>query len=100
MTAAAESSELRSPPPAWARRPANLGSALTSELVQCIVRGEHPPGSSLPPEPALCEAFSVSRTVVREAVKMLQEAGFARVWNVAGGFLDWADRIDPNFPKY
>jgi sulfur-carrier protein adenylyltransferase/sulfurtransferase len=34
------------------------------------------------------------------AVKMLQEAGFARVWNVAGGFLDWADRIDPKFPKY
>ena len=34
------------------------------------------------------------------AVKMLQEAGFARVWNVAGGFLDWSDRIDPKFPKY
>jgi molybdopterin/thiamine biosynthesis adenylyltransferase/rhodanese-related sulfurtransferase len=34
------------------------------------------------------------------AVKMLQEAGFSRVWNVAGGFLDWSDRIDPKFPKY
>jgi sulfur-carrier protein adenylyltransferase/sulfurtransferase len=34
------------------------------------------------------------------AVKMLQEAGFGRVWNVAGGFLDWADRIDSKFPKY
>ena len=33
-------------------------------------------------------------------MKMLQEAGFARVWNVAGGFLDWSDRIDPKFPKY
>lgn len=84
MTAAAESSELRSPPPAWARRPANLGSALTSELVQRIVRGEHPPGSSLPPEPALCEAFSVSRTVVREAVKMLQEKGLVQVRQGSG----------------
>jgi len=34
------------------------------------------------------------------AVKMLQEAGFGRVWNVAGGFDAWAARIDPNFPKY
>jgi len=34
------------------------------------------------------------------AVKMLQEAGFARVWNVGGGLLDWADRIDQSFPKY
>lgn len=34
------------------------------------------------------------------AVKMLQEAGFARVWNVAGGFDAWAERIDTAFPKY
>jgi len=34
------------------------------------------------------------------AVRMLQEAGFTRVWNVAGGFIDWSDRIDTNFPKY
>jgi molybdopterin/thiamine biosynthesis adenylyltransferase/rhodanese-related sulfurtransferase len=34
------------------------------------------------------------------AVRMLQEAGFTRVWNVAGGFIDWSDRIDKNFPKY
>jgi DNA-binding FadR family transcriptional regulator len=59
--------------PEWARRPANLASALTAELVEQIVRGQYPPGAALPAEPALCEAFSVSRTVVREAVKMLQE---------------------------
>jgi molybdopterin/thiamine biosynthesis adenylyltransferase/rhodanese-related sulfurtransferase len=34
------------------------------------------------------------------AVKMLQEAGFARVWNVAGGFDAWAERVDTGFPKY
>ncbi len=34
------------------------------------------------------------------AVKMLHEAGFGRVWNVAGGFDAWAERIDTNFPKY
>ena len=42
------------------------------------------PGTPLPPEPALCETFSVSRTVVREAVKMLQEKGLVQVRQGAG----------------
>ncbi|PRY36764.1 FadR/GntR family transcriptional regulator [Umezawaea tangerina] len=70
--------------PSWARRPANLASAVTAELVGRIVRGDHPAGTSLPPEPALCEAFSVSRTVVREAVKVLQEKGMVQVRQGAG----------------
>ena len=65
--------------PVWARRPPNLATALTAELVGRIVRGEYPPGASLPPEPALCEAFSVSRTVVREAVKLLQAKGLVQI---------------------
>jgi len=40
-----------------------------------IVAGRYQPGDSLPPEPALCEAFGVSRTVVREAVKSLIAKG-------------------------
>jgi len=71
-------------PPAWTRRPANLASAVAGELVARIVRGQHPEGSPLPPEPALCETFSVSRTVVREAVKMLQEKGLVQVRQGAG----------------
>lgn len=70
--------------PDWVRRPANLASAVAGELVSRIVRGEHPAGSPLPPEPALCEAFSVSRTVVREAVKMLQEKGLVQVRQGSG----------------
>src|SRR4051812_24414471 len=65
--------------PDWARRPANLASALTLELVQRIVAGQYPPGSAMPSEPVLCESYSVSRTVVREAVKMLQEKGLVQV---------------------
>jgi len=34
------------------------------------------------------------------AVKMLQEAGFGRVWNVERGFEAWAEKIDTSFPKY
>lgn len=69
----------RTAQPEWARRPPNLATALTAELVGRIVRGEYPPGASLPPEPALCEAFSVSRTVVREAVKLLQAKGLVQI---------------------
>ncbi|GAB3005083.1 FadR/GntR family transcriptional regulator [Saccharothrix stipae] len=68
----------------WPRRPANLARAITAELVGRIVRGVHPSGTSLPSEPALGEAFSVSRTVVREAVKILQEKGLVQVRQGAG----------------
>ena len=70
--------------PPWTRRPANLASAVAAELVARIVRGQHPEGAPLPPEPALCETFSVSRTVVREAVKMLQEKGLVHVRQGSG----------------
>jgi DNA-binding FadR family transcriptional regulator len=70
--------------PSWARRPPNLTRAVAAELVDRIVGGQHLPGTPLPPEPALCEAFSVSRTVVREAVKMLQEKGLVQVRQGSG----------------
>jgi DNA-binding FadR family transcriptional regulator len=62
---------LRTPP----KRPARLGAAVISELLDRIIAGELPPLSTLPNEPALCEAFGVSRTVIREAVKVLEEKG-------------------------
>src|SRR5689334_22214029 len=84
MAASQRSTAGALPSPSWARRPANLATALTEELVQRIVRGQYAPGTPLPPEPALCEAFSVSRTVVREAVKILQEKGLIQVRHGAG----------------
>jgi DNA-binding FadR family transcriptional regulator len=79
MTTAAQPAAGVAGPPAWTRRPANLATAVTAEMVGRIVRGVHPSGSSLPPEPVLCETFSVSRTVIREAVKVLQEKGLVQV---------------------
>jgi adenylyltransferase/sulfurtransferase len=35
-----------------------------------------------------------------KAVDFLQQAGFKKVHNLAGGILAWADRIDPKMPKY
>jgi adenylyltransferase/sulfurtransferase len=34
------------------------------------------------------------------ALRELQGAGFAKVWNVEGGILAWADRVDPSVAKY
>src|SRR3954447_17782349 len=70
--------------PTWSRRPANLASALAEDLVARIVSGQYPSGTVMPSEQALCESFSVSRTVVREAVKMLQEKGLVRVRRGSG----------------
>jgi len=51
-----------------------LGTTL-DRLGEAIVAGHYPVGSSVPPEPVLCEELGVSRTVVREAVKSLVAKG-------------------------
>lgn len=65
--------------PTWPRRGGRLGTAVLANLVGQVVNGELPAGSQLPPEPALCEAFGVSRTVIRESLKLLEEKGLVRV---------------------
>ena len=35
-----------------------------------------------------------------EAVDFLRKAGFRKVWNLKGGILAWADKVDPSVPKY
>jgi DNA-binding FadR family transcriptional regulator len=94
MTALQHTTATDAVPPGWVRRPASLARALTAELVERIVRGIHPPGTSLPPEPVLCETFSVSRTVVREAVKILQEKGLVQVRQGAGTMVNPAAMWD------
>lgn len=51
-----------------------LGNTL-DHLGEAIVAGRYAPGSSIPPEPTLCDELGVSRTVVREAVKSLAAKG-------------------------
>ncbi len=54
------------------RRPRNLALALVDAFSQRIQAGAMAPGSKLPPEATLMAEFGVSRTVVREALSMLQ----------------------------
>ncbi|WFE34660.1 FCD domain-containing protein [Micromonospora sp. WMMD975] len=62
------------------RRPAErLGVAVVSELVELVVTGQLGEGEMLPPEGPLSEHFGVSRTVIRESVKRLEEKGLVVV---------------------
>ncbi|GAA1504567.1 DNA-binding FadR family transcriptional regulator [Agromyces terreus] len=63
---------------ARARAP-RLGVTVVAALVDAIVRGDLEPGTSLPPEGVLCEQFGVSRTVIRESAKRLEEKGLVSV---------------------
>jgi DNA-binding FadR family transcriptional regulator len=53
----------------------NAHSSVLERLGQAILAGRYAVGSSLPPEPVLCEELGVSRTVVREAIKSLVAKG-------------------------
>ncbi|MEV8268417.1 FadR/GntR family transcriptional regulator [Microbacterium sp. NPDC076911] len=56
-----------------------IGATVLKELVETIVSGQIHPGDALPPEAVLSQEFGVSRTVIRESVKRLQEKGMVTV---------------------
>ena len=56
-------------------RDTNLSFRVARKLGRAIVRGEFAPDDALPTEAELCKTLSVSRTAVREAVKMLAAKG-------------------------
>ncbi len=75
-----------------------LSAPVIQRFVEEIVSGSLPPGSPLPPEAALCEHFEVSRTVIREVLKVLEQKGLVRVHNGKGSWTTDADSwnlLDP-----
>ena len=61
------------------QRPGRLASVVVEELAHEIIAGTWSEGEVLPNEPALCAEFGFSRTVIREALKLLEERGLVRV---------------------
>ena len=57
----------------------HLSEQVAELLSERIIAGELLPGAFLPPEPQLAEEFGVSRTVVREATKVLTAKGLVAV---------------------
>jgi sulfur-carrier protein adenylyltransferase/sulfurtransferase len=49
-------------------------------------------------QPIVVHCHSGKRSA--QAVRLLQQRGFAKVYNLEGGIDAWSDQIDPNVPKY
>lgn len=64
-----------------------LTEAAQQELRQAIIRGTYNPGSQLPTEGELGELLGVSRTVVREALRALEEEGLIARRHGVGTFV-------------
>ena len=62
-------------PSSMQSRPTRLSYLVISSLMDQIISGSLSTGFSLPPEPLLCQQFKVSRSVIRESVKLLEEKG-------------------------
>jgi DNA-binding FadR family transcriptional regulator len=79
-------------------RPSRLANAVVERLLLRILDGEFPPGSDLPPEAALATEFAVSRTILREALKGLEEKRVLRIRHGRGTTVrpraDW-NLLDP-----
>src|SRR6476620_8331959 len=76
-----------------------LGATVAAELVDAIGRGDLPAGTTLPPESVLCEQFAVSRTVIRESVKRVEEKGLVTVAQGRGTVVNQSRRwnvLDPD----
>jgi GntR family transcriptional regulator len=63
-----------------------MGVAIYSEIAKAIRTGSIPAGELLPTEAELCEAFDASRSVVREALILLEEDGLVRTRRGVGRF--------------
>jgi DNA-binding FadR family transcriptional regulator len=64
-----------------------LSQIVADELEEAIISGTLGVGARLPSEQSLAKQFEVSRNVVREALKMLQERGLVEVVNGSGAFV-------------
>ncbi|SFR52561.1 DNA-binding transcriptional regulator, FadR family [Yoonia tamlensis] len=57
----------------------NLSEQVAEQIGTRILGGHYRPGDTLPEESQLCSEFGVSRTVIREAVRMLVSKGMLEV---------------------
>ena len=83
---------------AWSPGSSVHGS-LASEIGLRIVRGDYPPGAILPNEAKWAEMFNVSRSAVREAIKMLMAKSLLASRPKIGSWVEPRERwnlLDPD----
>jgi DNA-binding FadR family transcriptional regulator len=75
-----------------------LALAVLDDLVEKVVGGRFAPGTTFPSELELCELYGVSRTVIRESMRSLEEKGLADIRQGQGTTVAPFDRwnlLDP-----
>jgi DNA-binding FadR family transcriptional regulator len=75
-----------------------LALAVLDDLIGKVVGGQFAPGSTFPSELELCEMYGVSRTVIRESMRSLEERGLADIRQGQGTTVAPFDRwnlLDP-----
>lgn len=66
----------------------NLSESVVNQILQALNTGGLNPGDKLPPEREMCAMFSVSRTVIRDALKTLVGLGVVTVRHGTGAFIN------------
>jgi GntR family transcriptional repressor for pyruvate dehydrogenase complex len=56
-----------------------LADLVSGQLKESIFQGEYQSGERIPPEHQLVEIFGVSRVIVREAIRNLEQAGLIEI---------------------
>jgi DNA-binding FadR family transcriptional regulator len=70
----------------------SVHASLANEIGMRIVRGDYPPGTILPNEAKWSETFDVSRSAVREAIKMLMAKSLLSSRPKVGSWVEPRDR--------
>ncbi len=65
-----------------------ISKVIAVQLEEAILSKKFLPGTKLPSEAELCEKFNVSRTPLREAIKLLSAHGFVTVHKGKGVFVN------------
>ena len=60
-------------------KPQSRSDLVVDRITNSIINGELTDGQLLPPESQLCEALGVSRSILREAVRVLSSKGLVEV---------------------
>jgi DNA-binding FadR family transcriptional regulator len=72
-----------------------LSKIVSEKLKQYILEHQLRPGERLPSERDLVKTMNVSRSVLREALRMLENAGIIEIRHGEGAFISNADNITP-----
>jgi len=69
----------------------NLSEGIVNQIMQAINNRELRPGDKLPAEREMCTVFSVSRTVIRDALKILVGLGIVTIRHGMGAYINEVD---------